>query len=86
VSEQLPRVDSKKPAAKWTIERVRSLGTVTNVVTAGAALGIGRNKAYELAKLGHFPVRTLKVGRRYVVPVAGIVELLTGERPTEKSS
>ena len=39
-------------------------------------LGIGRTKAYELAKTGEFPVRVLRIGRRYVVPVPAILALL----------
>lgn len=61
----------------WSLERVRSLGAVTDVVTAAAVLGIGRTKAYELAKAEQFPVRTFKVGRRYRVPVSAILELVT---------
>jgi hypothetical protein len=34
----------------WTVESVRALGTTTDVETAAAILGIGRTKAYELAK------------------------------------
>ncbi|MFI6160735.1 hypothetical protein ACIA59_12395 [Micromonospora haikouensis] len=44
--------------------------------TAGAVLGVGRSKAYALAKRGEFPVRVLRVGRNYVVPVPAILELL----------
>jgi Helix-turn-helix domain len=40
----------------------------TDVATAGAILGIGRSKAYELAKSGEFPVTVLRIGRRYLVP------------------
>ncbi|MFI7332843.1 DNA-binding protein [Micromonospora aurantiaca (nom. illeg.)] len=60
----------------WTIEAVRALGVTTDVETAGAILGIGRSKAYALAKRGQFPVRVLRVGRNYVVPVPAILELL----------
>ncbi|MFI0797025.1 DNA-binding protein [Micromonospora rubida] len=62
----------------WTVERVQSLGLVTDVVTAGAVLGIGRTKAYELARVDRFPVRVMKVGQRYVIPVAGIIAALDG--------
>jgi predicted DNA-binding transcriptional regulator AlpA len=48
----------------------------TEVETAGAILGIGRTKAYELAKQGAFPVRVLRLGRRYVVSVPAILALL----------
>ncbi|HEY7222533.1 MAG TPA: DNA-binding protein [Micromonosporaceae bacterium] len=63
-------------AATWTIDAVRSLGTTTGVETAGAILGIGRTKAYELAKAGTFPVAVLRIGRRYVVPVPPLLTLL----------
>ncbi|KAB1943434.1 helix-turn-helix domain-containing protein [Micromonospora sp. ALFpr18c] len=60
----------------WTPDAVRALGVTTDVETAGAILGIGRSKAYALAKQGQFPVRILRVGRSYVVPVPAILQLL----------
>ncbi len=63
-------------AAVWTIEAVRGLGATVDVETAGAVLGIGRSKSYELAKSGEFPVRVLRIGRRYLVPTASILALL----------
>ncbi len=60
----------------WTIDAVRSLGATIDVETAGAILGIGRSKSYELAKAGEFPVRVLRIGRRYLVPTPAILELL----------
>lgn len=39
----------------WTIDAVRELGVTTDVETAAAMLGIGRTKAYELAKTNEFP-------------------------------
>jgi Helix-turn-helix domain len=43
---------------------------------ASAILGIGRTKAYELAKTGGFPVTILPVGRRYLVPTNALHTLL----------
>lgn len=60
----------------WTVQAVRDLGVTTDVETAGAVRGVGRSKAYELAKIGEFPVRAVRIGRRYVVPVAAILQLL----------
>jgi hypothetical protein len=60
----------------WTPEAIRQLGMTTDVATAGAILGIGRTKAYELAKSGEFPVAILRIGRRYVVPTTAILTLL----------
>jgi hypothetical protein len=70
---------------QWTAEAVRALGVHTDLVTAGALLGMGRTKAHELARTGRFPVPVLRHGRRYLVPVAPILHLLqlepSGERP-----
>jgi hypothetical protein len=52
----------------WTLEAVRRLGLTTDVETAGAILGIGRTKAYELAKTNQFPVPLIRAGRRYLFP------------------
>lgn len=60
----------------WTIDAVRGLGATVDVETAGAILGIGRSKAYELAKNDEFPVRMLRIGRRYLVPTSSILALL----------
>lgn len=63
----------------WTSDAVRRLGLTTDVATAGAILGIGRTKAYELAKTGQFPVPLLRAGRRYLVPVPVLLRLLGAE-------
>jgi hypothetical protein len=60
----------------WTPDAVRNLGMTTDVATAGAILGIGRSKAYELAKNDEFPVAVLRVGRRYLVPTSALLALL----------
>ena len=59
----------------WTVDRVRRLGLTTDVETAGAVMGIGRSKAYELAKAGQFPVKVLRIGRRYLVSVPAILKM-----------
>jgi hypothetical protein len=53
-------------AAAWA---VRSLGLTTDIETAGEILGIGRTKAYALAKAGLFPAKVIRVGRLYKVSV-----------------
>jgi len=60
----------------WTAQAVHGLGLTTDVETVAAILGIGRTKAYELAKNGEFPIKIVRVGRRYVVPVQAILHLL----------
>jgi hypothetical protein len=39
-------------------------------------LGIGRTKAYELARAGEFPCRVLRHGRTYAVAAADLRDLL----------
>lgn len=63
-------------ARAWTEEEVRALGVRTDLVTAGAVLGVGRTKAHEMAREGTFPVPVLRLGRVYVVPTAGLLAVL----------
>jgi hypothetical protein len=61
----------------WTPEAVIALGVRTDVPTAGAILaGLNRDESYRAVKRGAFPVPVLKVGRRLVVPVQPILQLL----------
>lgn len=59
-----------------SIQELLKLPATIDVVTAGRALGIGRSRSYELARLGEFPCRVLAVGRTYRVPTAGLLRLL----------
>jgi hypothetical protein len=45
-------------------------------VTAAAAIGVDRTKAYELARQGQLPVTVTRVGATYRVPVAGLLRFL----------
>jgi hypothetical protein len=61
----------------WTEAEIRGLGVRTDLVTACSIVyGCGATKAYELVARDEidFPVR--KVGNRYAVPVAPLLELL----------
>ncbi|MEO3780499.1 helix-turn-helix domain-containing protein [Micromonospora sp. B11E3] len=66
----------------WTLERIRSLGAVTDVATAGQIFGLSRSGAYEMAQAGTLPVPVIKVGSRYRVSVAAIIAVLTATDPT----
>lgn len=57
-----------------------ALPPAVDVTTAGRAFGIGRTKAFELARAGEFPVKVLRVGRKFRVPKAAILEAL-GVKP-----
>jgi len=70
----------------WTPADVIALGVRTDVPTAGEILaGLCRDEAYRSVKRGDFPVPVLKVGRRLVVPMAPILELL-GIKPDDQPS
>ncbi len=64
-------------AITWTPEAIRALGVRTDVPTAGEIIaGWHRDDSYDAVKRGEFPVPVIRVGRRMVVPVAPILELL----------
>lgn len=66
----------------WTADEVTALGVHTDLLTAGEILGLCKKDAYRLRREGRFPVPVITVGtRRYMVPVAPILELL-GITPT----
>lgn len=56
-------------------EMVAAGRLTTDVETAGALLGLGRTRSFELARTGELPgVR--KLGRRYLVSVAELLDFL----------
>ena len=59
-----------------TLAEVADLPAVTDLVTAGQALGLGRSKAYELARAGQFPCPVIRAGKAWLVPTAGLLALL----------
>jgi len=59
-----------------TLAEIAELPAVTDLVTAGRALGIGRTKAYELARAGQFPCPLIRAGGTWRVPTAGLLALL----------
>ncbi len=63
-----------------TPEEVRSLGVRTDLSTASRVLGIGRNSGDLLAARDNYPVPLLRLGRRYVVPGAGLLTALGIDR------
>jgi hypothetical protein len=59
-----------------TLAEVSALPAVTSLVTAGRALGLGRTKSYDLARAGKFPCPVIRAGSTWLVPTAGLLELL----------
>jgi hypothetical protein len=66
----------KRPSESWTPARIRALGAVTDIPTAGAILGLSRSAAYDLAGHDEFPVPVIHIGARYRVPVAALLTAL----------
>lgn len=55
-----------------------------SLLTAAAVLGIGRTRAYALARSGAFPVRVIRIGITYRVPVSPLLNLLgAGDDPND---
>jgi excisionase family DNA binding protein len=46
---------------------------------AARVLGVGRTRAYEMAKAGEWPTRLLRLGNTYRVPTAELLALLAVE-------
>ena len=68
-----------------TITQLRAMPATVDLMTAASALGLGRTKAYELAKHGQFPCRVIRIGDIYRIPTAGLLELL-GIPPADPAS
>ena len=67
-----------------TIAQLRATSTV-GLMTAASALGLGRTKAYELARQEEFPCPVIRIGDTYRIPTPGLLELL-GVRSEEPGS
>jgi hypothetical protein len=61
---------------QMTEAELRALPVSVDLVTAGRALRIGREQAYQLARTGEFPCPILRFGSRWVVPRAGLFAVL----------
>jgi hypothetical protein len=68
---------SKKHYPAVSIAALRATSTV-DLMTAAAALGLGRTRVYELAKRDEFPCKILRVDT-YRVPTPGLLALLGAE-------
>ena len=62
--------------AEMTMEELFALPPSVDLVRAGRAFGLGRTKAFELAKQDRFPCRVIRVGEKYRVPRSAIFEAL----------
>lgn len=55
-------------------DEIRALPPVIDLPTAGRAFGIGRTKAYELARQELFPCPVLPLGARFVVTKTALLK------------
>ncbi len=74
-TREQPAYGGVDPMTPITIAQLRARATV-DLMTAASALGLGRTKAYELARREEFPCRVIRIGDTYRVPTAGLLELL----------
>ncbi|GAA2619405.1 hypothetical protein GCM10010411_63930 [Actinomadura fulvescens] len=61
-------------------EELRALPTTTTIEVAARALGLGRTRAYELAKRGSFPCKVIRIGTSYRVVTADLQRLLSEQQ------
>jgi hypothetical protein len=66
--------------------RIAAPPAVTDLVTAGRALGLGRTKAHELARAGQFPCQVIRAGKAWLVPVVGLLTVLGLPAPARSPS
>jgi hypothetical protein len=67
------RMTTKRPMEE---PELLALPVTVKLETAGRAFGMGRTKAYELARAGKFPCPVLPLGRRIVVTKAALLNAL----------
>jgi hypothetical protein len=58
-----------------SIAQLRTSATV-DLMTAADALGLGRTKAYDLARNDTFPCQVIRIGETYHIPNPGLLRLL----------
>jgi hypothetical protein len=64
------------PELQMTTEELLALPVSVDLVTAGRAFGLGRTKAFELARADDFPCRVIRVGVKYRVPRRALLDAL----------
>lgn len=57
-------------------EELAALPTTTSIETAARALGLGRTRAYQLARENRFPCKVIRIGTTYRVVTADLYRLL----------
>ncbi|URN08538.1 helix-turn-helix domain-containing protein [Actinomadura madurae] len=65
-----------------TQEELAALPTTTTIETAARALGLGRTRAYQLARENRFPCKVIRIGTTYRVITADLQRTLATDTPT----
>lgn len=63
-------------AKALSVDEVRALPASTDLETGGRCFGLGRTKAYELARSGEFPIPVLRLGSQWRLMRADIMAAL----------
>jgi hypothetical protein len=71
-----PDLEVRKMIQPLTEAELLALPASVDLPTAGRAFGVGRTKAYELARAGQFPVKVVPVGPKFRVPKRAILDAL----------
>ncbi|MEU8800786.1 helix-turn-helix domain-containing protein [Spirillospora sp. NPDC048819] len=58
-------------------EELATLPTTTTIETAARALGLGRTRAYQLARENRFPCKVIRIGTTYRVVTADLRRLIS---------
>ncbi|WP_199523986.1 DNA-binding protein [Micromonospora craterilacus] len=64
-------------------DQLLQLPAMVDLTTAARAIGLGRTKAYELARRNAFPCPVLRIGTSYRVRTVDLLELVGIERPLD---
>ncbi|WP_207945658.1 helix-turn-helix domain-containing protein [Actinomadura sp. 7K534] len=65
-----------------TQEELAALPTTTTIETAARALGLGRTRAYQLARENRFPCKVIRIGTTYRVITADLQRTLATDTPS----
>ena len=69
------------PEGSWGVKQMSqdemlALPTTVSVETAARAIGLGRTRAYQLARQGQFPCKVIRIGTSYRVATVELRRLL----------
>lgn len=73
-------------AQAMTTRDLLDLPPTTDLETAGRAFGIGRTKAYSLARANDFPCKVIRTGRLFRVVTADMLRVLQVPSPYQESA